>query len=218
MRKSRNKSRRLLIAGISTICLTFSVLRGGTARHTDAESKVDSPASTATNSHAAELGPTLPDDVPEIGLAAYTGDIARLHRLVAANADLESSGSDKRTPLLLASAGGQYEAVNLLIASGANVNARDSSGSTALHWATLRGDEKIAIFLISHRAEVDLQDDGGATPLMLAAVAGAKQTVEALLKAGADPNVTDASGMTATEMAKRNHFLDIVSLLTRGTK
>jgi len=50
--------------------------------------------------------PVLASDVPEIGLAAFKGDVSTLRRLIASGANIEAVGKDKRTALLLASAGG----------------------------------------------------------------------------------------------------------------
>ena len=157
--------------------------------------------------------PVLASDAPEIGLAAFKGDVGTLRRLISSGANIESTGKDKRTPLFLASAGGHMEAVSVLLAAGANINARDSGGSTALHWAAQRGDEKIALLLLSHRPDVNVQDEFGETPLIWAAMVGDKPIVEALLTAGANPNFVDVSGLTASAWAKKNKHLDIASLL-----
>lgn len=157
--------------------------------------------------------PVLASGIPEIGLAAFKCDVSTLRRLIASGANIETVGKDKRTPLLLASAGGRIESVSALLAAGASINARDSGGSTALHWAAEIGDEKVAFLLLSHRPEVNVQDEFGVTPLMLAAMVGNKPIVEALLAAGANPNLADVFGRTASAFAKRNNHLDIAASL-----
>jgi len=164
--------------------------------------------------YARYVAPVLASDVPLIGLAAFKGDVPTLHYLISSGANIESAGRDGRAPLLLASAGGHVEAVTILLEAGANINARDHSGGTALDWAAERGEEKVALLLLRHHPEVNVQDEFGFTPLILAAMTGDKKIVEALIRAGARRDFRDVvSGWTASDWAKRNKYLDVVSLL-----
>lgn len=165
--------------------------------------------------HDEGLTVLLAPDTPEIGLAAFKGDIATLRRLISSGVNIESAGRDRRTPLFLACAMGHMDAASALLAAGANVNTRDLGGATPLHWATQRGERNIAFLLLSHRPEVNFQDEFGVTPLMRAAITGSKPVVEALLAAGAKRDLTDVDGLTASDWARKNGFTEIAVLLTK---
>lgn len=159
--------------------------------------------------------PVIESDVPEIGLAAFKGDVPMLRRLISAGANIEASGRDKRTPLILRAAALRYDAVKLLIEADANVNARDIGRATALHWAAIKGDEKIVSILLRHHADLNAQDLIYETPLICAAQYGNKRIVEALLAAGADPSIRDEDGRSAKDWARINRYADIKALLAR---
>ncbi len=165
--------------------------------------------------HDEGLTVVLPPDTPEIGLAAFKGDINTLRRLISSGVNIESTGRDRRTPLFLACARGHMDAASALLAARANVNTRDVTGATPLHWATQRGDANIVFLLLSHRPEVNVQDDFGVTPLMWAAITGGKSAVEALLAADAKRDLTDVDGLTASDWARKNGFTEIAVLLTK---
>ena len=80
------------------------------------------------NAIASYVTPVLTSDTPTIGLAAYKGDISTLRRCIAAGVSVESAGEQRRTPLLLASAGGHIAAVKILLKAGAKIDARDHGG------------------------------------------------------------------------------------------
>src|SRR5205823_11082938 len=126
----------------------------------------------AGNPFVERLKPVLSSDLPQIGKAAFEGDVVTLRRLILLGANLEETGRDGRTALILAAAGGNLETVSALLAAGAKIDTRDITGATALHWAAQRGDEKIALVLLSHHPQVNGQDSRGATPIILAAIAG----------------------------------------------
>jgi uncharacterized protein len=160
----------------------------------------------------------LASDTPEIGLAAFKGDMVALRRLIGDGVNVESAGNERRTPLLLACSSGHVEAAAALLAAGAQANTRDLTGATALHWAAQRRDRCTVFVLLSHRPEVNVKDEFGVTPLMWAATNGDQPTVMALLAAGAELELRDADGLTAADWAKKNHFTEIATLLTPPQK
>lgn len=64
-----------------------------------------------------------------------------------------------------------------------------------------------------HADNVNMTDAFGWTPLMSAAYSGNLEIVEFLLKLGAESNIKDKSGFTATTLALKNKFINIVKLL-----
>lgn len=161
--------------------------------------------------------PKLAADIPEIGIAAFKGDVSSLRRLISSGANLESSGEDKRRPLLLAVAGGQMEAVSILLKAGANVDASDRYGCTALHWAASKAQDKMALLLLSYHPELNLQNEAGESPLIVAAEIGSKTIARALINAGADRDLVDEDGRSAKAWAKINNHADIIALLERSS-
>ncbi len=170
------------------------------------------------DSFAEGVAPDLQPDSPELGLAAFRGDLSSLRRLISSGANIEGSGGYKRTPLILAASAKRSEAAKILIEAGANVNAKDVANATALHWAAIKGDEKIVALLLNHHAQLDVQNEVGQTPLICAAENGNKKIVEALLASGAGTTIRDEDFRSAEDWARRNGHGDIAALLTRPRK
>jgi ankyrin repeat protein len=207
--------------GISVVSLlvvrAHSVLAEATPLPSAAESSKHY-NSVAKNPHVCEVAPLIGPYVPDLGKAAYKGDLTVVRRLISSGTRVDVAGQDGRTPLILAAAGGHLEILDALLAAGANINARDTTGATALHWAAMRGEDKVAFMLLSHRPNVNVQALSGDTPLMLAAIAGDEVIVRALLASGARADLKDADGFTATDFAKKNKYDTIVSILRRTSE
>lgn len=161
------------------------------------------------------IQPTLAQDVPKIGIAAYNGETNEVNRLIASKADIENTGSDKRSALLLACASNQAGVVAILLKAGANANAQDAAGKGPLHWATSQRNLETVELLLSHGADVNAQDKNGETPLIVSAVCGHLEIARALLAAGADQGLADRDGLTALTWANRNHHPELAALLTQ---
>jgi len=82
-------------------------------------------------------------------LAAETGDLKRLQRILDQSTDVNSRDDAGRTALLLATLNGQTEAVKLLLAHGANPNTADAQGATPLS-AALAGNHSTIIRMLEH--------------------------------------------------------------------
>lgn len=201
----------LLLVSLS---LAYRTLAGPAPSSTLAGPPDESPV--RRNPYVANLQPVLHPDVPELGKAAFQGDLVTVRRLISSGVPVDIAGEDGRTPLILAAAGDHLEVVSALLAAGANINHQDTTGSTALHWAAERGEEKVALLLLSHQPKVNVQDRLGGTPLIGAAVAGDETIVRALIFSGASPAFRDALGHTAADYARKNKYDNIVSLLDHG--
>ena len=86
--------------------------------------------------------------------AASEGDIGRVKRLIAEDANVNAK-EDKRglTPLHWAAAKGYQAIAERLIAKGANVNATSKDGWTPLRWASDKGHKDIVELLKRHGAK-----------------------------------------------------------------
>ena len=125
-------------------------------------------------------------------LAANSGDVAQVRRLVDAGADvnvesavkgmseddLRRAGLHGATPLFVAAHGGHVETAELLVDAGANLNT------------------------IS----------GAATPLMVAAFLGHLQMVNSLVERGADMTISSSQGNAVNHAVAGGH-LEVVRLL-----
>lgn len=69
---------------------------------------------------------------------AAGGDLEGLARLHTNNVNLSDGDYDLRTPLHLASAGGQIEVVKFLLKVGVDINPNDRWGATPLNDATTK--------------------------------------------------------------------------------
>ncbi|CAG8946888.1 unnamed protein product [Penicillium salamii] len=88
----------------------------------------------------------------------------------------------QRTPLHLATYGGNKDVLRFLLEKGARVNAKDKEGLTALN--SIKSDKKteIARLLLEHGADMDLEDNNGQAPLQKAAANGRVEMVKLLLQ------------------------------------
>jgi len=213
-----SKTALSLVAILCTMEIAFAQAGSDAPLEGSSNDSSKNETSSRRNPHLDNVAPVLSERVPDIGRAAFDGNLGMIRQLISSGANVEATGADGRAPLLLAAAGGHLEAVSVLLDAGARVNARDRAGATALHWATRRGEDRVALLILQHKPEVNVQDDAGDTPLMLAANAGNTNVVQALLSLGAKPELKDKFGLTAEEYAKINKYDDIVVLLRSGRK
>jgi ankyrin repeat protein len=100
--------------------------------------------------------------------AVLSGDIAEVHRLLKAGANVNVSVYDGMSPLFLASFNGHRGIVKLLLAAGAKMDAARNN-ATALHAASFNGHGEIVKLLLDAGAKVNL-------PLKRIMSAGASRT------------------------------------------
>lgn len=105
----------------TTLCTTF---QGGAGRQPQAARRAPS-----LDSHAGEA----------LMRAAADGDLATVHTLLAAGADLETRNCAGRTALMLAAQGGHMAVVHALWAAGADIDGRDGRNWSALMIAAHEG-------------------------------------------------------------------------------
>ena len=80
-------------------------------------------------------------------IAANSGQLAEVERLLSEGADIDARSDNGMTPLILASWRGHTKVVELLLREGADVYAETNTGSTALKLATERGHKEIVRML-----------------------------------------------------------------------
>ncbi len=108
--------------------------------------------------------------------SAYSGDIAKVHRLVRQVPGLLHARRDDQDMIIHSACYGRHvELVEWLLIQGVDPNAIGNFGYTPLHFSVYYGDEKSA------------------------------NLVRLLLKFGSDPDIEDCFGFTPAELAKARH-------------
>jgi hypothetical protein len=105
------------------------------------------PAPTADRAGASEALKARSGSPQALRLAAETGDLKGLQRLLDQLTDINSRDDAGRTALLLATLHGQTEAVEFLLGHGANPNTPDSYGVTPLS-AAMAGNHSTIIRML----------------------------------------------------------------------
>ena len=136
--------------------------------------------------------------------AARVGDVASVHRLIAAGADVDDTDAWGVSAAVLAAHTGYGDLLELLLEHGADPNAADA-GFSALHTAVMRRDSRMVGTLLDHGADPNAvlrtwtpirrasRDHHfapplvGATPFWLAARFTAPDIMRLLVAHGADP-------------------------------
>jgi ankyrin repeat protein len=144
-------------------------------------------------------------------LAAFCGndDCARL--LLAAGADVNYSGAEGTTALLLASDNGHGGVMRILLKAGAEVNAINDKGCTALLVACANDYLEGVTLLIEAGADVNYDGADGFTALLCASVNGHTVVMRSLLEADAEVLATGFGGHSALSLGGSR--LDVVQLL-----
>ena len=149
-----------------------------------------------------------------IHLAARSGDLEQVQRLVLDGVNVNEKAVRDETPLMVAALAGQGEIVNYLLQRGADINARNNSGMTALHAAAHAGHADIVELLIAKGARVNDADNSfGVTALHLASEENHLDTVRVLLKHDADLEAVEVNGFDAISRAGFREYWDVVNLL-----
>ena len=153
---------------------------------------------------------------PDLTAAVRAGDVARVHTLLAAGADVNAPQGDGATALHWAAHRNDAETAALLIAAGADVDAANALGATPLWLAATNGSAPIVARLLEAGADPDVTLRMGETPLMAAARGGSRPVVELLLAHGADPNAAERErGQTALMWAAAQGHAGVVRRLAR---
>ncbi|XP_050707202.1 ankyrin-3-like [Eriocheir sinensis] len=147
--------------------------------------------------------------------AAWHGRAHLLPCLLGAGISVEGSGTDERTPLMMAAINNHNTTVKKLLSLGADPLAVDNGGWTALHWAAVLGQVECMSTLIPVTQPTPelLQAADGHTPVHLASFVGHEAVLKALEGAGWPLYAMDGDGLTPLHWALKAGRLDVVRYL-----
>ncbi len=141
------------------------------------------------------------EDHTALGLAAESGNVGLVERLLDKGVDVNAKGFQSARPLHYAAKSGHCEIIELLIKRGATVDAKKYGGRTPLHeaaYARRVSRDLVAVetlpaaaLLIEHGADVNARDSQKWTPLHNAASAGRVEVAALLIEHGADVNARE---------------------------
>ncbi|QQR49155.1 ankyrin repeat domain-containing protein [bacterium] len=151
--------------------------------------------------------------------AALWGRLEFIEVLLEKKASVDALDHELLTPLHRAIIENQTQCAAKLIKHGADVNLADNESGTPLHAAAFSGFIENLQLLLNSKANVNAVDKDNITPLHEAAFAGKTESIRELLAYNADitvkvnnPKLT-AHGKTALEIAQREGYVEIVTLL-----
>jgi ankyrin repeat protein len=136
-------------------------------------------------------------------IAAETGNVQVVRRLLAGSADVNAATNNGTTALMWAVAAPHPEIVRVLIEAQANVHASSQKGFTPLLFAARNGDIDMAKILLAAGARVNDTGSDGTHALPLAVFSRQERMALFLLEQGADPNAS-IDGVTALHAAAGN--------------
>ncbi|MEO7012778.1 MAG: ankyrin repeat domain-containing protein [Dokdonella sp.] len=143
---------------------------------------------------------------PDLPIAAASGDIDAIDKLLSLGIGVDSSDSQGASALIRAAGSGYAALVVRLLEAGANPQHASHSGATCLSAAVSARREAVVRTLLQHQVDADQHLPGGGTPLMIAAALGLPRLAEPLLEHRADPNAADDRGNTPLQAAAQFAF------------
>lgn len=104
----------------------------------------------------------------DLSIAAKTNNVAVVKSLITNDANIESTNTKGKTPLIIAAQYNAYEAAKVLVKAGANLNAQDDNGGTPLFYAAENDSVKVAQLLLANGANSTIKNTEGYTPYEIA--------------------------------------------------
>lgn len=153
--------------------------------------------------------------------AELSGNLAMVHSLVQAGAEINKKDHYGRTPLLDACVKGNTGIAKYLMNKGADIEAADDSGRTPLTEACRDDNLSLVQHLVKAEADITRPNKHGTTPLMLACNHNNDQMPRFLLSKGVGIDNIDAQeekGMTALYVLCANGNKDMAEGLVEHFK
>jgi len=168
----------------------------------------------ATSTVCAEpLKVSPPRDELAMIIAASTGNLAAVKRLVNKGMDLDHSDFTGNTPLIYAARYARVTMVEYLLRHGADVNAYTHWGTTALIEAVRKGSFPVVQDLLDAGADVDQLNNKHESALFDAVKYRRLWAVNMLLYRNAQTDIKNTLGYTPLAYANEEHQTQIVAAL-----
>ncbi|XP_071115840.1 serine/threonine-protein phosphatase 6 regulatory ankyrin repeat subunit B-like [Haliotis cracherodii] len=128
--------------------------------------------------------------------ACEGGNVEIVEYIVSLNiVDINSTGNDRRTPVMCAALKGHKVVFDLLVSKGCDLTVEDRNGDNVLHAACDGGNVEIVEYIVSHNiVDINKGDRYKRTPVMRAALKGHKKMFELLVSKGCDLTMEDGCG------------------------
>lgn len=149
-----------------------------------------------TPGEAAEGDPSI-----QLMVAATSGQIERVEKLLQEGVDVNGRNQAGRTPLIAAAAAGNSRIVRKLLAFGADVNAQDNQGITALIAASANGYRETTEALLLAGAKADAKDKNDMSALDRAKKSGNPALIDMISRFAPPAPEAPAQGAEATTAA-----------------
>ncbi|CAO3674717.1 unnamed protein product [Umbelopsis ramanniana] len=150
-------------------------------------------------------------------VAAASGNIAEIRRLVHVGVDVNAKNIDSNTAFHLASWCGHKEVVKALLECCAAFDAPNNFSSTSLHYAAENGHKEIVHLLLNHGASVDSKNNNSESTLHLAAGNGHEEVVNLLLDWRVAVDARNDKSATALHNAAEGGHTEIIQLLLNSS-
>jgi ankyrin repeat protein len=163
--------------------------------------------------YAGSLRVSPPRDELAMIIAASTGNLAAVKRLVSKGMDLDHSDFTGNTPLIYAARYARVPLVEYLLRHGADVNAYTHWGTTALIEAVRKGSFPVVQDLLDAGADVDQLNNKHESALFDAVKYRRLWAVNMLLYRNAQTDIKNTLGYTPLAYALEEHQTQIVTAL-----
>ena len=203
---------------------TISTLFGVFAENSDVSSLQQSPLHEAVARSRYEIvdlflsrgaDPLLGDQSGNtaLHLAAISGDVRIVQRLLSGINDVDHRSLNGQTALFLAVEKMNNVVVQELLTAGADLSLADNDQATPLHIAAAKGAVIAAGVILTRITDPDARDLKGRTPLFYAAENGQHRVVRLLLDYKASRDAADNDLVTPLAQACRNGHVEVAELL-----
>ncbi|MBO6506197.1 MAG: ankyrin repeat domain-containing protein [Kordiimonadaceae bacterium] len=158
---------------------------------------------------------------PVLGMAARTGNVELVKRLLEAGGVVDAPDEIGFTPLMEAARDGKIEVVRFLLAEGANPNHASEASAlflTPMHMAGLSGSADMVQLLADAGADIDPVGREGGTPLMWAMSESKLEATIRLLDLGSDFNHKNSYGFSAADFARQMNNAELLQKMGLRTE
>ena len=198
------ESQRWILLAIAGAVLTLVLIGAGIYGYLHRGSSSESPSDPGTPVKTVTKEPAEEANGTNALLAAVaSGNIERVKSLIAKGANVDQSGADGTTPLMLASEGttDNEPMMQALLDAGAHIDSVVARGRSSLHRAAAAGKTAEMAVLLDHQANINLRATDFSTPLLEAVSHDRLDAAQLLIDRGADVNLGDSNNSTPLMIA-----------------